>query len=164
MEKILKLSKYVDRLAEYMVISFFSVMIFSSILQVFTRFVLNDSLSWTEELARFTFIWANLLGASICVKNNKHARITVIFDNFSSKTKKYVSLLIQSLIITMASVMVVQGFTIMEITKTQLSAALKLQMSLVYLAIPVSGILIIIYSLINIIIVAKSISGKEDNI
>lgn len=162
MEKMLKFSKYVDRLAGFMIIVIFSVMIFSCILQVFTRFVLNDSLSWTEELARFTFIWANLLGASICVKNNKHARITALFDNFSSKMKKYVSLLIQVLIITMASVMVVQGFTLMEMTSTQLSAALKMQMSLVYLAIPVSGIFIIFYSLINIIILARSIAEKED--
>lgn len=162
MGKLQKINKYVDKIAGSMIVVLFSVMIISCVLQVFTRFVLNDSLSWTEELSRYTFIWANLLGAAFCVRNNKHAQVTVIFDALPSKLRKYFTLIIQLLIITVASVMVVQGLKVAQITQAQFSPSLNIHISLIYLALPVSGLLIIIYSLINIITEVKDIPEKGE--
>lgn len=52
-----RVKKAVERLLHFMVSAAFLVLIFACVLQVFTRFVLNNSLSWTEELARYAFIW-----------------------------------------------------------------------------------------------------------
>jgi TRAP-type C4-dicarboxylate transport system permease small subunit len=48
-------------------------------LQVFFRYVLNASLSWSEELSRFCFIWSIYLGASLAVKKEQHVRVTAQF-------------------------------------------------------------------------------------
>ncbi len=164
MDVLEKVEKYADRIAGFLIVIIFSIMIISCILQVYTRYVLNDSLSWTEELARYTFIWANLLAASFCVKNNSHAKVTAIFDLFPSGIQKYMNFVIQILIMIMAGVMINQGIKMLLVTKTQLSPAIGMNMSLVYLAIPVSGVFIIFYSLINLIktAVSKGVRGAND--
>ena len=65
MERIEKIKKIVERLLYFLVCATFAVLIFACVLQVFTRFVLNNSLSWTEELARYAFIRSNFLGEAI---------------------------------------------------------------------------------------------------
>ncbi|HHV64316.1 MAG TPA: TRAP transporter small permease [Peptococcaceae bacterium] len=164
MNKLQKISKYADRVVGSMIIITFSIMIICCVLQVFTRYVLNSSLSWTEELARYTFIWANLLGASYCIRTNSHARVTVIFDALPSRIQRIFILGTQALIMVVAVVMIVQGLKIAEMTHNQLSAAMGLNVSLVYLAIPVSGIFIIFYTIINVINAVKGIPEKEEKL
>jgi TRAP-type C4-dicarboxylate transport system permease small subunit len=164
MDKLQKISKYADRIVGSMIIATFSIMIICCVLQVFTRYVLNSSLSWTEELARYTFIWANLLAASYCIKSNSHARVTVLFDALPPGVKKILISVTQLLIMGMATVMIVQGLKIAEMTQNQLSPALGLHISLVYLAIPFSGIFIIFYTVINVINAVKEIPEREEKL
>ncbi|MGI6449153.1 MAG: TRAP transporter small permease [Desulfitobacteriia bacterium] len=164
MDKLQKISKYADRIVGSMIIATFSIMIICCVLQVFTRYVLNSSLSWTEELARYTFIWANLLAASFCIKTNSHARVTVIFDALPTSIQRIFISVTQVLIMGMAGVMIVQGLKLAAMTQNQLSPAIGLHVSLVYLAIPVSGIFIIFYTVINVINAVKGIPEKEEKL
>ena len=51
--------------------------------QVVSRYVFNHSLSWSEELARYIFIWQVWLGSSYCVKENRHIRIDIFTEHLS---------------------------------------------------------------------------------
>ena len=53
--------------------------------QVFTRYVLGSSLSGTEELGRYCFIWMTMLGASICVSSDSHAAVTILNDHLKGR-------------------------------------------------------------------------------
>ena len=77
----------VTKFLKFAIVVVFSILVASCVLQVFTRFVLNSSLSWTEELARYTFIWANMLGAILCTKNKSNATVSVITDNISHENQ-----------------------------------------------------------------------------
>ena len=55
--------------------------------QVFTRYVLGSSLSGTEELGRYCFIWMTMLGASICVSSDSHAAVTILNDHLKGRMK-----------------------------------------------------------------------------
>ncbi len=103
------------------------------------------------------------MAASFCVKNNGHARVTALFDLFPTGVQETLDFVIQALIVIMSVVLVKEGFNMVFTVKTQLSPAMGLNISLVYLAIPVTGILIILYSLFNFIqiLVDKAMKGAN---
>ena len=58
-----------------------AVVIVATALQVFTRYIMNASLSGTDEVARFAFVWMSMMGASLCVRNHGHAVVSVLNDS-----------------------------------------------------------------------------------
>lgn len=150
MKVIKKLSDQIGKYTGYLASGIFIIMILACVLQVFTRYVLNNSLSWTEELARFAFIWLNLLGASICIQKSSHATVTAVLDVLSPGLKKVVLILIYLIIVFDGCVMAYVGGQVAYMTRVQYSAALSLNMAIVNVSACVSGVLIIIQALLRI--------------
>jgi TRAP-type C4-dicarboxylate transport system permease small subunit len=142
--KLHKISNILQDVINYLVVIIFAIMIISCIMQVFTRYVLNSSVFWTEELARFTYIWCSLLGASICTKKRSHATVTVILNALPKSIKKVFMVTIQFLIMIAAVIMVVYGWQMVKMTYSQPSPALGLSMGIFYGSVPVAGALIFV--------------------
>lgn len=162
MEGIKKASAAVEKVLNLMVAVSFTVLITACVVQVFTRFVLNDSLSWTEELARYAFIWSNLLGAAICTEKNSHATVTAITDILPGKAQTILKILVNLIIILIAFVLVKYGWKVVMSTRMQLSPALRVSMSYVYASAPVCGVLVIFYSALHLVEHAAELMGKGE--
>jgi TRAP-type C4-dicarboxylate transport system permease small subunit len=120
--------------------------------QVFSRYVLNDPSSFTDELARYLMIWFGLAGASFLFGKNGHLSITLFVDSFKGKKQKYAHLLINLVSVSFISLAMVKGgFLLMGRTMTQLSPALQIPMAYVYSILPIAGITMIIYIVLNTI-------------
>lgn len=139
----------------------FGILIIACVLQVFTRFVLNSSLSWTEELARYAFIWSNFLGAAVCTKKCSHATVTAVTDLLPAQAKRVSRLLVNTVICLIALVFIFYGFKVAFAVRTQLSPALRISMGLVYGAAPVSGLFIFYYSFGQLLETVKNFSGRR---
>ena len=150
----------VNRTYETLASGFLVMVLISTALQVFTRYVLNSSLSWTEELARYTFIWLNMLGASVGVKYGSHAAIDILSSKLKGRAKKIHILVINGAVLIGGLIMVVEGFKMVVLTSGQPSPAMGLPIQLIYLAVPVGGIGILINTAMNI--VKAFLSGKEE--
>ncbi|MEM1134335.1 MAG: TRAP transporter small permease [Bacteroidota bacterium] len=127
------------------------LMVINVLLQVFARF-LKISAPFTEEVAGFLLIWVGLLGASYATGKKMHLAIDLLPRSKSPSAQKKFSLLINSIVILFAlSVMVIGGFRLVYITISlnQLSPVLEIPKGYIYLVMPLSGFLIIYYSLIN---------------
>lgn len=148
----------VNRMVEWLAITLFVVMVFSAVTQVFTRYVLNYSFSWTEELSRYTFIWLNLLGASICIKRGSHAVVTVLIDHLPGSIRWLAVILIDLLVLFGAFLMITQGVKVVSATMMQPSPAMHVPMGYIYLAVPVSGIAIFIHKLRDLL---ADVGGKS---
>ena len=98
-ERVEKIEKIVERLLYFLVCATFAVLIFACVLQIFTRFVLNNSLSWTEELARYAFIWSNFLGAAICTQKESHATVTAVTDLLPAKAQTVLKMAVSLIVI-----------------------------------------------------------------
>ena len=131
--------------------TFLSIMTSCVFLEVLARYVLHLSLSWPEEVARFTFIWASLLGASIALERKKLHDIDIMFDRLPGGVRAFVALGVNLLVICILVVFVVYGAKLTALVHLQVSPAMEIRMSYVYSAIPFAASLMLISQAFNTI-------------
>lgn len=145
-----KIVDFFDKITNYAAFAAFAVMSLMIILQVIYRKA-GASLSFSEELARFLFIWATLLGAPMCLKRRSHVGFDLIMTNMPRPIRKYGGLLTNLIGMVFYLVMIIYGFKVTAVTMGQTSPALGLKMGFVYLSVPVAGILMMINGAYNIV-------------
>ena len=156
--------KRVDRLLEFVLAVLMGVNVLNVLWQVFTRFVLRDPSSFTGELARYLLIWVGLLGASYAAGKKMHLAIDVVLQTLKDKRKIAVEITIQIFIFLFSFlVMMLGGLRLVAITLTlnQISAALRIKLGYVYLALPLSGLLIMFYASVFILERFQAPRGKK---
>ena len=148
------LTKGITKALSVMLIVLMAVMVLDVSWQVFTRFILKDPSSFTDELAGFLLIWIGLLGASYALHTKAHLGIDVLTYKFTGTKKQVTEILISTIVLLFAFfVLVIGGIRLVNITFTlnQISPAMGLKMGYVYLVLPLTGLLFIYYCLDNII-------------
>lgn len=89
-----KILKWLDEKLEMTIcVILMSVMTITIFIQVIMRYVFNNSLSWSEELARYLFIWLIYIGISFGCKLMKHLKIDACLKLYPKKTRKFVVLI-----------------------------------------------------------------------
>jgi len=149
-----KMRHWVDRVLEWTLILIMTIMVLNVLWQVFTRFILKNPSSFTEELARYLLIWIGLLGASYVAGKKMHLAIDLLSVRLSVRKRYALEITIQAFIFLFAlSVMVIGGYRLVDITLTlkQISAALHVQLGYVYLVIPLSGLIIMFYTALFVV-------------
>ncbi len=140
---------YVDKVLEWLLVVIMGVMVINVLWQVFTRFVIKNPSTYTEELARFLLMWVALFGASYAVSKRLHLAIDYFTLKFTGKTKLYSRLFIDFCVFAFALfAMVVGGIRLVTLTLAleQVSAALQIKLGYVYLVLPLSGFLIMFHA------------------
>lgn len=130
------------------------VLVLDVLWQVASRYILNSPSSYTDEIARYLMIWVALLGAAFITGKRGHLAIDLLSPQLRPQSQRYLALLIDSLIMLFGLlVMVVGGIRLVYVTLKleQISPALQMPLGYVYVVIPLSGALIIIYSLLNVL-------------
>lgn len=126
--------------------------------QVFTRFVLASPSSYTEELARYLLIWIGLIGAAYAAGRQLHLAIDLLPRAVSGSTGVGLQVLIRIIVAGFAlGVLTYGGVQLVRITLSlgQTSAALRIPIGWVYMALPISGVLISWFSLRDIGVLLK---------
>jgi TRAP-type C4-dicarboxylate transport system permease small subunit len=131
---------------------------------VFTRYVLGHQSPWTEELARMLLIWVSLLGASIGFIRKSHLGVDYFVGKLNQKWQMVGQLVVYTLVTLFAAVVLIYGGSRLVssvLQNGQPSAALKIQWGYVYLAVPISGFFIVIFSIEMISDVIHTLLTKE---
>ncbi len=155
------ISKVALKVLNYMVLITFIILIVSCITQVFTRYILNNSLSWTEELARYSFMYVNMLGAAICINKKSHARVTAIVDFVGPNIKKALDVFSDLVTLFISYVMIRYGISCTIRVFAQHSPAMRICMSFVYACIPIAGVFFAYESLFSLYRSIRSQIRKE---
>ncbi|WP_111638725.1 TRAP transporter small permease [Marinomonas shanghaiensis] len=125
--------------------------------QVISRYVFNDPSTYTEELLRLGLVWLSLLGAAYSAGRGSHMAIDLLRDLSRGRFRTFLKLLVPiSFIIFSVYVLIIGGLHSMQISSKQLTAVLQLPMSSFYAALPVCGVLLILYAILNLIDVIKT--------
>ena len=119
-------------------------------MQVFFRYVLQASLPWSEELARYIFIWMSFLGIVAAYYKGRHMAFDLLLVKAKGMFKKGLDIAMDILTIIMAAAMVIGGNAMVQVGTMQRSPALSLPMHIVFVVMPISGALLLYFALRNL--------------
>jgi TRAP-type C4-dicarboxylate transport system permease small subunit len=146
------IKKILDRSLELLVMVVVAVLVVDVLWQVFTRFILKNPSTWTEELAIFMLIWVSLLGAAVALNRGSHLGIDYFVGRLSNRKRLYTEIFVFLCISAFSlTVMVIGGIDLVSSTLKleQISPSLGVKVGYVYLAVPISGFFLVLYSLIG---------------
>lgn len=104
-------------------------------LQVFSRYVLNHSLFWSEELARYLFIYLVFLGTAIVLRRNGHIQVSFFVERLPPGLRRAVAVLVDLLLLGFVGIVLAQSVRLALMVWTVPTAALLIPWTLVYLGI-----------------------------
>ncbi|WP_020536523.1 TRAP transporter small permease [Lewinella cohaerens] len=148
-----KIYDRINGLIEKLLVVIFALLVLDVLWQVFGRYVLNQSFSFTEEFARFALIWLAVLGAAYLNGRREHLAMDFLLNKLSEERQQERLQIIESLMLVFALVVMVAGggnlvYTTLRLGQT--SAAMHIPLGYVYSIVPVSGLLIVFFSICNI--------------
>lgn len=139
--------KRLDKVLEWAVIGCFILMILTVCLQVFARYALPWSPPWTEELARFAFIYMVSLGAGLAIKDRSYVNVDILLQSLGERKRVILDSFILMLISLLMGLMLWYAIPLVQIVKLQQSASLKLNMAFVYFSMCCMAALVLFYAL-----------------
>ncbi|CDZ75704.1 TRAP transporters [Peptoniphilus sp. ING2-D1G] len=159
-----KLLAKFDKFEEVLLVSSLALSVILVFLQVIMRSFFNASLTWSEELSRYLFIWQTWLGVSIAYKYNEHIKVELIYDLFKSKVAhKVIKLVVDLIWLAFNAYLVYLGVQLLGsmASRNALSSGMRLPLVYVYAALPVSSFLVSIRIFFDLIDQFKSSEEKE---
>jgi len=125
-------------LAKASVVVISAVMICVTLAQVIFRYVIAAPLPWSEEMARYCFVWIVFLGGAIGLSRGIHLGVDIVVNLLPEKVRRAVDVVTCALIGGFAGTVIYASIPVLDMNMFQRSPALGVQMSWIYMAIPVS--------------------------
>jgi len=123
-----------------------SILLLTILLQIFVRFIMVHPFSWTEELSRFSFIWFCFLGSAYALKKNLHLGIDYFYKKAAPATRRKMDMFIHLIILFFGFLLCYYGTIMTQISSFQKSPILRLQMSYMYMVLPITGSFFLLFS------------------
>ena len=143
------------RVVRAVIIGVFATMIVVTFAQVVCRYVFQAPLPWSEELARYCFVWIVFLGATLGLEKGVHIGVDILTVLLPKPLQRLLLRFNLLLILGFAVFLIVASLVVLQANRLQYSPALGLQMAKVYLAIPL-GMLVM-----AVIVLGKLFPGPQ---
>jgi TRAP-type C4-dicarboxylate transport system permease small subunit len=154
LQKMLKFKKAMTRGLEVVLILAVALLVLDVVWGVFTRYLMGEQAKWTEELARFLLVWVSLLGGAVAFGTKGHLGVDFFVGKFHPETRKLMAVVVHLIVLFFAGAVFLYGggrVVADALAMEQMTPALGWKMGHVYLALPLAGIFIILYTLENLI-------------
>jgi TRAP-type C4-dicarboxylate transport system permease small subunit len=153
-----KLTKLTDG---FMLIALVMMCIVAAI-QVFMRFVFNYPLVWSEELARYIFVWIAFIGAGYGVRYHIHICLEFFYDRFPRLLQKIITVITNAVSIFCFAGLGICGTQFAVSQNSIASSAMGIPMSWVFIALPLGCVLMVFYLIMDTIYIFRpAILAKE---
>lgn len=159
-----QLRKYLNYVLNILAGGSFLAMVLLTCWQVFTRYILQNPSSWSEEMVSYLFAWMSLFGASLVVGERGHMNIPIVVERFGEKARKFFAIFGEIVACIFAGVILVYGgIQITSLAMGQMTSSLGVPIGIFYVVLPLSGVLNIIYTILNIVDIAteSEVAGEE---
>jgi len=139
-----RLTALLDRIACGLCVALFVAILLVMVLQVAFRYALNAPLTWTEELARYLYIWACWLGAPVALRRGNHIAIAFVSDRVPRPVVRIMALVTQVAALVFLAQLTVQGGILTVKSHSVEAITLPIPWSAIYVAAPISAVLMIL--------------------
>ncbi|WP_033542530.1 TRAP transporter small permease [Planococcus sp. CAU13] len=130
-------------------------MTITMVMQVFSRFVLDLPLHWSEELTRYLGIYAVFFGAALAIRYNELIAVEILPDLLKPTAKKVLKVIGLIISIIFFVILLVYGWNLMNLVSAQTSPAMQISMSIPYFSIPLGAFLLIINAIAAIAVTIR---------
>jgi TRAP-type C4-dicarboxylate transport system permease small subunit len=137
--------EWITTVVKWVMVSLTCVIFFITTFTVFTRYVLNIVPSWSEEIPRYLLVWITYLGAGLAIKFKEHISLDVFFNLMPLRARQVGHLILNGLVAIVALIMVVYGIGLVNHFGDDLMESIPVTNFWLYLAMPVSGLLMLLY-------------------
>jgi len=148
------MKKAIDKALGSVLVFLMAVLVVAVLWQVFSRYVIQSPSTFTDELSRYMLIWIGLLGAAYASGQRQHLSINILPPMLTEKNRIRLRIAQNiTIMVFVALALIIGGSRLVFITYylDQHSPALNLSLAAVYIIIPISGILIITYLILELL-------------
>lgn len=131
----------ITRLTEGAVAVLLAMMTLLVAVEVFLRYVVGTSLFFSEELARFLFVWVSFLAASLAVRSGVHVGLEFFVERLPRPVRRRLAILVQGPVLAFLAMIVITGIAMVVDSAGERSATLGVHMSWARAAVPLGGVL-----------------------
>lgn len=145
------IKKILNKTLEVICMSIMVLMVLLALWQVISRYFLNKPSTTSEELLIYCFVWVSLLGAAYVFGKRDHMAMSFFVEKLPPAKNNLTKIISEVAVLVFAgAVLVYGGIEITKLAMGQVSPALGVPMGYIYTVLPLSGIITIIYSAINL--------------
>jgi len=139
--------KWLDRGLEALRMCLLAAISLDLLARIFSRYVMERTFVWYDEVARAAFMWLVFLGAAVAVRRGAHFGLHMFVEMLPPHLRSGVLLLTPLTVIVFSSALVWLGWDLMRHGATQTTAVMGMPVSWIYASMPVGGALMILYAL-----------------
>jgi TRAP-type transport system small permease protein len=147
----IQLTNYINKVVGWLLFIMLAVMSILIFWQVFARFVVGNSLTFSEEASRFLMIWLTLLGAGYAIKEGSLIAIDIVQNKLSGLSGKILKSLMSIIACSFYIVLIVYGFSMSQAISFQVAPTTGISMFWPMLALPVGGALMLLNTIAALI-------------
>jgi TRAP-type C4-dicarboxylate transport system permease small subunit len=148
-----------DRVLTWACVVLFSALVLDVTWQVFARQVLDSPSGWSEELGKYLFIWLGLFGSALVFGERGHIAVDFVVRKLPEKLQIAITVFVQLAILAFTLLVLVWGgYRVVDLAWDQNLTGLPTNVGPLYLALPISGVLIALYTLYHLI---RILTGAE---
>jgi TRAP-type C4-dicarboxylate transport system permease small subunit len=154
LQKILKFKRGMTAGLEFVLIVAVGLLVLDVVWGVFTRYVMGEQAKWTEELARFLLVWVTLLGGAVAFGTKGHLGVDFFVLKFHPDARKMMAVVVHLVVLFFAGAIFLYGGARVvadALAMEQMTPALGWKMGHVYLALPIAGFFMVLYTVENLI-------------
>lgn len=156
------LRKLMDSIVMTICVVLFIEMTIVGTYQICTRYFFNDPSTVSEEIVTYSFTWLSILGAAYVFGKRGHLAMTFLSCKFTGPSRVFLDMFSELLIVLTAVFLLVYGGYVMTVENaSQMTNALVISMGAMYAVLPISGVIILVYGVMNLIDLLKVLGSKD---
>jgi TRAP-type C4-dicarboxylate transport system permease small subunit len=136
-----------ERIADALMIALFGLIFALVLAQVVCRYGFDSPLTWSEELARLTFMWLGMLAWSLGSRRRSHIAVTVLTDRLPAEARLVLAIAVQGAIVVFCLLLAWHGTTLAARNVGLPSVTVPIDFAVVYAIVPVGAAMMILYAL-----------------
>ena len=151
-----------DKFIEWLSVILMSFMLLLTSANVFGRYVLKHSIFFSEEMARFLFVWVVFLGAAIIIKDKGHVAVNFFAERLAGrKSGKLLEIFIGICGFIFITIVFTGGITLSKTMNMYKSSSMQIPMGYVYYVIPIGAGIMMLHHIKNFL---SLFAKKQENI